>query len=503
MAKRFECPRCGAGIRPKDIQCGRCGEVLPDATGVENRSAPLAPSMNLGEPVDKERIPDHFDQSSDHSISNQKEILYESEIDLAERDNELVDKNAQILPSLRDVSKKARSLEESRKTVEATEAGLRKREEALVQREKELKELSERLERDIEELDIKKKATENISFSSEELERLLALREDHENVLKKDREMLQKRAEDELKARVERIDHLEGQLKAAQDSLAEREIGGSPRMSLIGRQQEGALDAKVMSDLINEIDMDIERRASSPTKIMKEKKIKTQIERLDIILDGGIPAGSTVLINGTAGTMKSTISYYILHHNAVKNGMRGMYFSLEQKRDSLIRQMERLGMPREESKDNLMVVDMVDLRKSMRNEGGDWRSILMRYVKNIYEERNFNLFVLDSLESLKALTDFELLRTDIKDLFDWLSSMNLTTLMISERSMDSLLENTEDELYLADGAIELIMKEVNHGRIQRWVRCMKMRGANIDTRYYSFSHDGEKFNLTVPLVGTS
>lgn len=450
-----------------------------------------------------ERIPDGFDQSSYHSMPNQKELLDDSEIDLAERDNELVDKNAQILPSLGDVSKKARSLGESKNTVEVAESGLRRREEALVQREKDLKELSERLERDIKELDIKKKVTENISLTSEELERLLALREDHENVLRKDREMHQKRAEDELKARVGRIDQLEEQLKAARNSLAEREIGGSPRTSLRGGQQECALDAKVMSDLINEIDMDIERRASMPTKIMKEKKIKTQIERLDIVLDGGIPAGSTVLINGTAGTMKSTISYYILHHNAVKNGMRGMYFSLEQKRDSLIRQMERLGMHREESKDNLMVVDMVDLRKSMRNEGGDWRSILMRYVKNIYEERNFNLFVLDSLESLKALTDFELLRTDIKDLFDWLGSMNLTTLMISERSMDSLLENTEDELYLADGAIELIMKEVSHGRIQRWVRCMKMRCANIDTRYYSFSHDGEKFNLTVPLVGTS
>ncbi|MCJ7517308.1 MAG: hypothetical protein MUO18_05015, partial [Methanomassiliicoccales archaeon] len=150
----------------------------------------------------------------------------------------------------------------------------RKREEALVQREKELKELSERLERSVKELDIKKKVTEKISLSSEELERLLALREDHENVLKKDREMLQKRAEDELKVRVERIDQLERQLKAAQDSLAEREIGGSQRMSLRGRQQEGVLDATVMSDLINEINMDIEKRASSPTKIMKEKKIK-------------------------------------------------------------------------------------------------------------------------------------------------------------------------------------------------------------------------------------
>jgi len=28
MNKRFECPTCGAGIKPKDRNCFRCGESL-------------------------------------------------------------------------------------------------------------------------------------------------------------------------------------------------------------------------------------------------------------------------------------------------------------------------------------------------------------------------------------------------------------------------------------------------------------------------------------------
>jgi len=139
----------------------------------------------------------------------------------------------------------------------------------------------------------------------------------------------------------------------------------------------------------------------------------------------------------------------------------------------------------------------------MKEKEGDWRDILLRYVKNVYAKKSFDLFVLDSLESFKALTEFELTRSDLKDLFDWFNSMNLTTLLISERTMDSLLEEEEDELYLADGAIDLIMKEVEHGKVQRWLRCMKMRGVNVDTRYYAFYHDVEQFNLSVPLVGTS
>jgi len=32
------------------------------------------------------------------------------------------------------------------------------------------------------------------------------------------------------------------------------------------------------------------------------------------------------------------------------------------------------------------------------------------------------------------------------------------------------------------------------------VRCPKMRGMNIDARYYALFHDGERFNLTIPIV---
>jgi len=90
----------------------------------------------------------------------------------------------------------------------------------------------------------------------------------------------------------------------------------------------------------------------------------------------------------------------------------------------------------------------------------------------------------------------------MKDLFDWFKSMDVTVLVISERAMNSLLDNVEGELYLADGAMELVMKKMNGGRVQRWMRVMKMRGADIDPRYYAFSHDGRTFNLSVPLAGT-
>ncbi|PJB22140.1 MAG: hypothetical protein CO114_01620, partial [Euryarchaeota archaeon CG_4_9_14_3_um_filter_38_12] len=35
------------------------------------------------------------------------------------------------------------------------------------------------------------------------------------------------------------------------------------------------------------------------------KRIKTYVEEFDKIVDGGIPAGSVVLVSGTPGSMKS------------------------------------------------------------------------------------------------------------------------------------------------------------------------------------------------------
>jgi KaiC/GvpD/RAD55 family RecA-like ATPase len=198
--------------------------------------------------------------------------------------------------------------------------------------------------------------------------------------------------------------------------------------------------------------------------------------------------------------MKSSLTYSILHNAALYDGVHSMYFSLEQSRASIMKQMARLKMPDPRAAENMMVVDMVDLRMEMQDIRGDWREILLRYVKNVFAERPFQIFVLDSLDSFKAMTDQDFTRQDLKDLFDWFKGLGITVLLITEKPMEKLMESAQSELYLADGAIELMMKQIDESKIQRWVRCPKMRGMNIDTRYYTLFHDGEQFNLTIPIV---
>src|SRR2546422_10086330 len=70
--------------------------------------------------------------------------------------------------------------------------------------------------------------------------------------------------------------------------------------------------------------------------------IPTHVAGLDEALGGGIPQGSLVLVAGTPGTMKSSLIYNIMYHNA-KQGRRGLYITLEQTTESLRDALERVG----------------------------------------------------------------------------------------------------------------------------------------------------------------
>ncbi|TLZ91073.1 MAG: KaiC domain-containing protein, partial [Methanobacteriota archaeon] len=63
---------------------------------------------------------------------------------------------------------------------------------------------------------------------------------------------------------------------------------------------------------------------------MARALVKTHIRGFDQeVLRGGIPQGHVILIRGASGTMKSSLAYYVLYHNALE-GTPGLYVTLEQ-----------------------------------------------------------------------------------------------------------------------------------------------------------------------------
>src|SRR5437867_12731179 len=72
--------------------------------------------------------------------------------------------------------------------------------------------------------------------------------------------------------------------------------------------------------------------------------LETYVDGLDRALGGGIPKGSTILVAGTPGTMKTSLILWVMHENARLKGTKSLYVSLEQDMDSPLPRAQRMGM---------------------------------------------------------------------------------------------------------------------------------------------------------------
>jgi KaiC/GvpD/RAD55 family RecA-like ATPase len=227
-------------------------------------------------------------------------------------------------------------------------------------------------------------------------------------------------------------------------------------------------------------------------------RLRTFIEGFDRILEGGIPQGHVVLVAGTPGTMKSSISYYMLYNHAVEHDRTSVYVTLEQSRESLLRQMEKMGMDSERVKDKLHVLDLAIIRKKLKEiaGGSSWLHVFKTYLTNLKQNLDFDLLVIDSMEVLETMAEIRNRRTDLFYLFEWLRDMGATVFLISESSSERLIEGKFDEGYLSDGIITLKMQVIRDVEMQRRIRCVKMRETNHDPSYYSLLYNNGRFQVT-------
>jgi len=400
------------------------------------------------------------------------------------RYRELQEREKELRREMEALEAEAQELDKAASRLAAEEEALAERRRQLDARERELDALALALEPALQAVE---DALQSGTAPVSSLEHVLDARQDLSPVLEQERARIRAEIEREMADQLSRIAQLEEELQA---TLAVSRAPAPPRRPVAD------VDVTEMVRLLSD---QVGRQLGAGMEGSVDRgAVRTNIERLDQILAGGIPDGSVILLNGPAGSMKTSLAYHVLH-TAARDGIGGMYFSLEQDSAALLRQMKRLGMPREESLDNLAVVDMVDLRRSTEGRAGDWRQVLVNYVSRAVEQRPFRLFVLDSLEAFMAMSEHVFDRAELQDLFDRFRELGLTTIVVSETPMARLEKGEHTELYVADGAIELVVKEAGDARPQRWLRCVKMRGANIDTRYHALLYQDGAFSLSLPM----
>ena len=223
---------------------------------------------------------------------------------------------------------------------------------------------------------------------------------------------------------------------------------------------------------------------------------KTYIKGFDKELGGGIPEGHILLIAGTPGTMKSSLSYYFLYYNIIKNDARGLYLSFEQSKKSLTFQLKRMMMTMDpEQEERLQIVDLSRIRHTAGDyKSKNWLSIIQKHLELLHNKYQFNLLVIDSLPVLEILSLIDEKRTKLFQFFEWLRELNLTTLIINEVSPDPNILRDED--FLADGIIQLSLERVGDIDIFRRIRCIKLRGMNHNTSIFTLEYKDGLFKIT-------
>jgi KaiC/GvpD/RAD55 family RecA-like ATPase len=238
---------------------------------------------------------------------------------------------------------------------------------------------------------------------------------------------------------------------------------------------------------------------ATPAASKRPARVRTFVEGLDETLDGGIPWGHVVLLEGAPGTMKSSLGFSILLHNAARQGLHCLYLSLEERASSLLKQMGSLGLQLEVPKGSLVVLDP-RTAADLLGEKTDWVDALEEGIRSIKAQRGLDLILIDSLEALEVLAKFKDRRREMYRLFEWLRDLDVTSIVITERPdwliAGHVLQGRWDEDFLADGVFHLRIHMVTDLEAQRRLRVVKMRGTKHDTGYVAMVLDEEGFRVT-------
>ncbi len=227
-------------------------------------------------------------------------------------------------------------------------------------------------------------------------------------------------------------------------------------------------------------------------------RCKTGIAGLDSILNGGIPRGNTILITGSCGTGKTTLSLEFLVHGALM-GERSMYISVTEAPEKLVDNMITYDFFDKKliNEKKLILVDLQEIYVKLGLEKLEFTledvNILVSQIVKIVKELGIKRLVIDSITSIcYRLTSKEEIREFILHLGKELSDLGCTTILISE-----LLHSSEGysqygvEEAIADGIIFMGNLE-RRGDLLRTIQVIKMRGT---------THSRAKYVLDLTPIG--
>jgi circadian clock protein KaiC len=219
--------------------------------------------------------------------------------------------------------------------------------------------------------------------------------------------------------------------------------------------------------------------------------VRTGVDGLDAILRGGFPRDEIHLIEGSAGTGKTTLALrYLLAGQ--RDNEPGLYVTMSQTAKTLRAIASSHGWSLEGVRVHEVsssgIMDRIGARQTVLNTADVELDELMRELHEVVEQWDPRRLVLDSTDVIGLLAgNAARYRHELLALRDFLTTRRCTTLFLGD------LEDEPGELrrnaafqHLATSLIRLEQVVPPYGEVQRRLRVVKMRGVAIKSGHHDF-----------------
>lgn len=199
-------------------------------------------------------------------------------------------------------------------------------------------------------------------------------------------------------------------------------------------------------------------------------RISTGVPKLDAMLGGkGFYQGSTILVSGTAGTGKTSLSTTFADAACLR-GERCLYFAFEESPRQIIRNMGSIGM----DLDRWVKKGLLKFHSARPSLYG-LEMHLVTFHKAI-EEFNPQVFIVDPISNLINVGTASEVKSTLTRLIDYLKMQKISTFLTDLTHFGSSLERTSEEISsLIDTWLLLRDIELN-GERNRGLYILKSRG---------------------------
>jgi circadian clock protein KaiC len=219
-------------------------------------------------------------------------------------------------------------------------------------------------------------------------------------------------------------------------------------------------------------------------------KLATGDSSLDLVVGGGLAPGSLVIVAGPPGSGKTILAQQICFANATAEHKALYYTTWSEPHDKLVRHLEPFAFF-----DRGVLGKSVEFLQLAELIGGDGTGGFGAAGDEILRQSfasNPAIIVIDSSKALHDVIEPEGFRRSIYELASKVAYSDAVLLLVGEYSPGET--RTEPEFAVADGILQL-ENEARGPVDRRWLRVLKMRGAEVAPGQHSFRITEQGFEV--------